>query len=624
MRAPAPQHEAPAPQGQENDPRANRVASLFVHGLLGRGTSVPAVRIAPSGVTRAYGDARGLHLPAAYPMYGQREDRPLAYRARFAAAAHLAAHVAFGDGRLPRGSLRPIQIVLVSLFEDARVERLAARGLPGLGRLWSSLHTAAPTDLQTFPALCARLSRALLDRAYEDPHPVIVKARQLFFHPDHPLDSAEGLRRLGSLLGNDVGQMRLSFTPKTYVVEPPYRDNHRLLWEERPADAKASPIEEAEVEEQIAPRRDDDRALNAPPPDVRDREPSRPRHESTGRAREAAPIVAVADNSAPSRAARYPEWDYQLRTSRPGWCTVRDQPVAARPDYETYGDAGDGVLAAAEVERDVEHFVGNEALARVSRLARQLRVEALVKTRRERDGDVLDLDAAVAATVDRRAGAFADGRVYSRTARHRRNLAVLLLLNLSASTAEPVQTRPDGPAQASEPPRQRIIDSECRAAVLLGELLSRTGNLFAMHGFSSDGRHHVEYRRFKELDTPWELAARRALRDVSPRLSTRMGAALRHAGRCLANVRRDRRLILVLTDGEPSDVDAPDPRYLPEDARQAVAEQRRRGIHTFAVSLEARSDPVLHRIFGRGACCTIDRLTTLPDALPRIYASLVR
>jgi nitric oxide reductase activation protein len=232
---------------------------------------------------------------------------------------------------------------------------------------------------------------------------------------------------------------------------------------------------------------------------------------------------------------------------------------------------------------------------------------------------VVDLDAAIAAHVDRRAGGALETRVYRRTSRQRRDLAVLLLLDLSASTADAVDEQ-----RADQRVQQRVIDLECRAAVLLGELLARTGELFAIHGFSSDGRHQVEYHRFKEVDAPWDALTRQRLRHLSPRLSTRMGAALRHAGHCLAPVRRRGRLILLLTDGEPADIDAPDPGYLVQDARHAVAEQRRRGLHVFAVGLGNSSAAGLRLIFGEASSSSVDRLSALPDALPRIYARLVR
>ena len=576
----------------------DRVAALYVRALVGRGAGAVPVRTAPAGVTRAFADALGLHLPLSFPMYGH--DSLLAQRARLAAASHLAAHVRFGSRRMARGSLRPIQVVLVSLFEDARVEQLAARELPGLARLWRDYHTARPTDLATFPALCARLARALLDPSTDDPHPIVVKARALFFHPDHDLRTADGSRRLGSLLGNDVGQMRLSFNAKAYVVEPPYRDDHRLLWEEPLDDAQTSSrFDEADSVELASPREDPsdaaavdgDQAHGGPP-------------EAIGAARPAPAVEAspAADAPAGGGAACYPEWDQRIRAIRPDWSTVRERATSA-------AIAGTDGAAEAVDERGDDEAARREAMARVARLARRLRVETLVTRRREREGDFLDLDAAVGALVDRRIGASPDPRVYARAVRARRDVAVLLLLDLSASTGDPVRGD-DGCFDG------RVIDLERRAALLLGDVLARAGDTFAVHGFASNGRHEIDYHRLKDLDAPWDDVTRRRLRAIVPRLSTRMGAALRHAGHCLRNVRRDRRLVLLLTDGEPSDIDVFEPDYLVEDAKHAVATLRRGGIHVVAVSLDPAADAYVRRIFGPAGYRIVDRLDHLPEVLP--------
>jgi nitric oxide reductase activation protein len=102
-----------------------------------------------------------------------------------------------------------------------------------------------------------------------------------------------------------------------------------------------------------------------------------------------------------------------------------------------------------------------------------------------------------------------------------------------------------------------------------------------------------------------------------------MGAAIRHAGSALGSTRRDRRVILMLTDGEP-DIDAPDPAYLVHDARHAVAEQRRRGIHVLAVSLDPAGQSYAGRVFGPGGYWVVDRLSRLPQTLPLMYARLAR
>src|SRR5260370_17614946 len=96
---------------------------------------------------------RGVQGEAAYALYK-------------AAAAHAQAHLVFGGARFPVGTLKPLQIALVTLIEDARVELMAMRQLPGLRKLWSPYHVAVPTGVAAAPTLLARLPRALFDRSY--------------------------------------------------------------------------------------------------------------------------------------------------------------------------------------------------------------------------------------------------------------------------------------------------------------------------------------------------------------------------------------------------------------------------------------------------------------------------
>jgi nitric oxide reductase activation protein len=264
-------------------------------------------------------------------------------------------------------------------------------------------------------------------------------------------------------------------------------------------------------------------------------------------------------------------------------------------------------VSAAAPAQSRSHAEAHEA----ARLARRLEVAPLARRRRAPDGADLDLDAAVAAAVDGRLGRPPDPRVYARLERRRRDLAVLMLLDLSASTDAVV-----GEGMS-------VIELARRAALLLGDALADSGAGFAIHGFSSNGRTEVEYHRLKDLEAAWNGEARARVAAVKARLSTRMGAALRHAARCLAHVRRDRRLVLLLTDGEPADVDAPDPGYLLHDARQAVSQLRRSGIFVFAVNLDPAGDTYARQIFGGNGYAIVDRLTHLPEALLRLCDRLV-
>ena len=146
--------------------------------------------------------------------------------------------------------------------------------------------------------------------------------------------------------------------------------------------------------------------------------------------------------------------------------------------------------------------------------------------------------------------------------------------------------------------------------------MSSSGDPFAIHAFCSNGRNDVRYFRIKDFDTPFADIAKARLAGLRGGYSTRIGAAIRHAGADLKKQITHRRLLLIVTDGEPSDVDVPERRYLVEDARHAVHELGHEGVDVFCVGLDGGGDSYLTKIFGRRSVVQIDRVTDLPQRLP--------
>jgi nitric oxide reductase activation protein len=132
----------------------------------------------------------------------------------------------------------------------------------------------------------------------------------------------------------------------------------------------------------------------------------------------------------------------------------------------------------------------------------------------------------------------------------------------------------------------------------------------------------VRYYRLKDFAESYGEICMGRLAGLRPGYSTRMGAALRHAGREIAGQLSYRRLVLLITDGEPSDIDVEDQRYLVEDARKAVHELAHQGIDVFCVGLEAGEGGYLTRIFGRRNFAQINRVASLPEKLPLLYFRL--
>ena len=515
-----------------------------------------------------------------------------------AMAAHAAAHLAHTREALPARALTPLQIAAIGVIEDARVEHLAARDFPGLATLWRRLHTATPAGDGRIGTLLDRVARALADPACEDPSPVVARVRRHWTESALAFPSNRVSWDMGVALAHDLAGAGFAFHPREDQGRVSYRDDNRYLWEfeEDAGFAHAAPTQARQVrrkaslmefvnEVEVEGAGDDAQEIWTLATELfADDGDGRSWNEREGRPPAPLPV-------------RYPEWDYRLRQERPDWCTVLESRAAP-------GDASaiDAIVAARK-----------PLVERLRRLIEVLQPQGVQRLRRQEEGDDLDLDAAVGAAVDLRMGATPDTRVHRRSIRRDRDLAVLLLLDLSQSANDR--------AGAGE---TTVLELTREAAALLADAMAKLGDPFAIHGFSSNGRHEVGYRRFKDFGEPHGPASKARLAGMRGELSTRMGAAMRHAGRLLARRAQKKRLLVVLTDGAPSDVDVRDPQYLRADARKAVEELARDGVATFCISLDPGADDYVARIFGANRYAVVDRVERLPERLPALYLGLVR
>ncbi|MEO1191840.1 MAG: VWA domain-containing protein [Pseudomonadota bacterium] len=555
----------------------------FATALWGQETVVREHALQANGLSprRASFDGNFVRVPPSYPGVRGGAAEAL-YRASL---AHVAAHMRFGSGRFDPGTLKPMQIALVSLVEDARVEWLAMEILPGLKNLWQPYHLAQAGTGLTAELMLPRLARALMDPSFEDDDAWVAKGRALFFDRRADLNDPATSRRIGNLLGNDLGQMRVQFNSRTYVVEPAYRDDNLGLWAYESADEEARESLEEVVESLRLERSDTQSSKNqSQAPDESEAQPQKVNPETL-------------PDEAGVPIARLPEWDYAASRLRPQFVTIWDWPH--KPG------AGDWVSLVLQRRRDL--------LGRIDALVRAAKVSRPLRLKRQREGDQLDLDACIEADISRRQGREPEQGLYTKTERRHRDLSVLLLLDSSQSTADRVQGS-----------TLSVLQVEKEATALLAHAMDALGDPFALHSFSSNGREEVRYMRLKDFDQPYDEAAQAALAGLESGLSTRLGAAMRHAGGLLAQEDSHRRLLMLVTDGEPSDIDVTDSRYLIEDARKAVQALAMQGIDCFCVGLESGADSALARIFGRANSLTIDRLEHLPARLPHLYFRLTK
>jgi len=550
----------------------------FVTALWGR---VPLLRSFPADTAQGPQRRSAIAGPMIRMPEVYRGVQGEAARALFrAAAAHAQAHLVLGSGLFPIGTLKPLQIALVNLIEDARIETLAMRALPGLRRLWSPYHVASPTGVVAAPTLLARLARALFDDAYADDDAFVAKGRAMFRAALPRIDDPAISREIGMLLGNDLGQMRVQFNAKTYVVEPVYRDDGLGLWdfgENAPQSGEVIelPIDAMRVERQESPDGNSEPDESTP---------------ELGRGRPVAP------DERGTVIARYPEWDRVHNIERPEWTTVRE--VAAR--------AGD--------PRSIEQALDRADVLRnrIGRLVRGVRIGRKVRLNRQHDGHDLDVDAMLDAGIALRTGREPDPRVFRSSTSVHRDLAALLLIDISESTRDRLASG------------ATILDVERLAVAVLAEAMGRLGDPFSLLAFASDGREDVKMTSIKAFDEPYDRTCKSRLAGLTSGLSTRLGTALRHAGRVIGTTSSARKLVIVLTDGEPSDIDVSDPLDLIEDARRAAVGLHTAGIDAYGVVLGQTGISAASRIFGRGGAMMVHRVEELPDRLSQLYFRLAR
>ncbi len=475
--------------------------------------------------------------------------------------AHVAAHKRWSTS-IFADNYSPFQRIAIEMFEDCRVETLAMREYPGLRRLWQALHPfPGEDDCDPEKESCIRHRLAMFSWAV--------------LNPDHPYanpDLLEFVERFHQALKDgpasleEIAGIAVSFIARTRQA----------------SDLQANVrFENTEVD-----YRDDNRHLWK---FIEEGD-----EEEMFEAEQKSKKVEQELEGLPPR--HYPEWDYQTKTYRPDWVSL----------YESLHPPGDASFIDKLLKR-------HEALAkRLKRVLDLLKPQQYVRIRYQEEGSELDLDVAIRSLIDFKSGANPDPRINMSHRHDGRDIAVTLLLDLSESLSETVP--------GSD---QTILELSQEAVALLAWAIDNLGDDFAIGGFSSNTRHEVRYQHIKGFTEPWGEDVKARLAAMEAGWSTRMGAAMRHAGHYLAARRADKKLLLILTDGEPADIDVEDERMLIEDAHRAVRELDTEGIYTYCINLDPRADEYVGDIFGR-QYMVIDHIDRLPEKLPELFLSLTK
>jgi nitric oxide reductase NorD protein len=287
---------------------------------------------------------------------------------------------------------------------------------------------------------------------------------------------------------------------------------------------------------------------------------------------------------------KYPEWDANRKTYRPDWCTVHEVEPRVKPSATQAIDSAIGV---------------RRPLARLGM--------GLHRRHRQFQGDDIDIDAAVEARVEVLAGSVPDEAVYLDSLRRRRDLSVLLLLDISGSAAEPGTVG-------------RTVHQQQHAAIAnLAVALHDLGDRIALYAYYSQGRTAVNLVPVKRFDDHLDARVIRRLNSLEPGAYSRLGAAIRH-GSAVLETRggTSRRLLVVLSDGLAYD-HGYERAYGAADARRALTEARRRGTGCVCLTVGAGTDVTsLKRVFGSTAHATIARPEQLAGVIGPLFRSALR
>ncbi len=508
-----------------------------------------------------YFDQLGIRLPDVYDDIKINSKTIKGIDRYRATLAHIAAHRRWSS-KMIVDNWSPFQRIAVELFEDSRVEYLAIKKFPGLRALFLSLHpmpdesALQQKDISLIRLRLALVSWAILDPNFRCKDTDIQEFVDAFFKEMEKGESSS----------KNMASIALAFTARTRRqsdllpnilfenTEVDYRDDNRHLW---------IYIEQGDDEEDTFEHLEEKKSqeeVHALPP----------RH--------------------------YHEWDYNTQTYRPDWVSV----------YEALHPQGNAQL--------IDQVLDKHAILakRLKAILDALKPQNMVRVRYQEEGSELDLDVAIRSLIDLKSGSQPDLRINMSHEHNGRDIAVMLVLDLSQSLNEKVAGGD-----------QTILQLSQEAVTLLAWTIEQLGDKFSIAGFQSNTRHDVRYMHIKGFGEHFDKQVKGRLAAMEACYSTRMGAAMRHAAHYLSAQKADKKLMLILTDGEPADIDVEDPQLLIKDTHQAVRELDQEGIYSYCISLDPKADEYVSDIFGQ-QYTVIDHVERLPEKLPHVFMSLTK
>ncbi|MFP6775948.1 MAG: VWA domain-containing protein [PS1 clade bacterium] len=460
-------------------------------------------------------------------------------------------------------NVSPQQRFFAEVFEDARVEYLAIQEYPGLKNLWLSLIPIVDEfDCDEDSQSCIRHRAIMLTRALlDDEHHYTNQILLDYVNKFNELMIRGGTKTSDSLA------LGLEYLIKTRVSSDAlpnvYFDNTEVTYRDDNRSMWVF-IEEFDEDDEIfqhkSQKSEENEVIEVIPPHY------------------------------------YDEWDYLYASYKPDWAAV----------YERMHSKSNSTKINSILDKH------SSLVKQLKRVLDLLKPQNKKRLRYQEEGAELDLDIALRSVIDMKNGSQPDARINVDFEHDSRSVSVLLLLDLSESLNDVV-----------EKSGQTILELSQEAVTLLAWAVEQLGDNFAIAGFNSNTRQKVMYYHIKGYSEHWDDAVKSRLADLKAEFSTRMGAAIRHGAHYLNLQKSDKKLILILTDGEPSDIDVGDPQTLIRDTHKAVQECQQQGMYPYCISLDKKADEYISDIFG-SHYSVVDRIESLPQELPKLFLSLTK
>jgi len=633
---------------------------LYVEALTGRAVEITPLAVVPT--ESRIGDGRTIYLPTVVAEF---DDEELDFRLYKVLAAHAAGQIEFGTYEQDTDDLRAAYVSLSEIYDPAKQDERAAFADDGYVppvdvRQAASLRAPAVTTsqasslryhhiLQLFPipALARRIFGTLengrIDRRLRNKYRGLnrdldlIRAHLRSSRPKIlelpatlvPFELLFQITMLGGALDDAREFYQQVVTELETVVAEYLSDRAATLADSLMATSRvyelfqSITLEDSEQQIEVPDEQDQEDASKLAEEmltqNERDRQPQRRdarelfnawNTEAEGEFDELDGSESWSEGETPEQgleegevAFNYDEWDRELTDHRVGWCRVIEKKV--KRGNRTF------------VDDTRERYKG--VVSSIRHQFQLMKPENLTKIANELDGEDYDLNAVVDYFIDRRADGQQSERIYTKRLRKRRDVAVSFLLDQSSSTARTIGRHP---LQPYTHPGRRIIEIEKEGLVLMSEALEAVGDVYAINGFTSEGRRNVKFYVMKDFDEQYSDEVMRRIGGITYQNNTRLGAAIRHATAKLEKQEARTRLLIVLSDGRPYDHDYGDARYAREDTREALIDAKTRGITPFCITIDRESEAELRDLYGEVGYTIIDDVLSLPERLPGIYRRL--